>query len=234
MRPSILMVGLIVGTLALGALFSRHALAEKYEEPPYEVVQSHVDWEIRKYAPAIEARVSVDGPYDQAVNNGFRLLAGYIFGKNEPNESIAMTVPVAARPTEGQQIAMTTPVSTTPNTPDTVGAVQTWTIAFTMPDQWSLDTLPAPLDDRVQLVETSEQLWAVLRFSGKANARTAEKNRQVLLSALAVEGLQPSGEPVIAQYNPPWIPGFLRRNEVKIPLGPTMPDTTTPPESPDV
>ena len=218
MRISLLMFGLIGGIVGLGALLSRHALAREYEEPAYEVVQSHADWELRQYAPVIEAQVTVDGPYDRAVSDGFRLLAGYIFGKNAPNETIAMTAPVAAQPAEGQKIAMTVPVATMPSSASAVNEARSWTVAFTMPGEWSLDTLPVPLDERVRLVEVPQQRWAVLRFSGNAGARASEKHRQELLEAVAVAGLEPTGQAVIAQYNPPWIPGVLRRNEVKIPV----------------
>ncbi|MFT5680845.1 MAG: hypothetical protein ACI8RZ_001751 [Myxococcota bacterium] len=219
MRISLLTVGLASIVLGLGAMFSSHALAGGYEEPTYEVVQSSADWELRQYAPVIEAQVTVEGPYDQAVRDGFRLLAGYIFGKNEPNETIAMTVPVAAQSAEGQKIAMTVPVATAASAPAAVDEARSWTVAFTMPGEWDLDTLPAPMDARVRLVEVPEQRWAVLRFSGKASAQSSEQYRQELLEAVITEGLEPSGAAVIAQYNPPWVPGFLRRNEVKIPVG---------------
>ncbi|MFT5686881.1 MAG: hypothetical protein ACI8RZ_007838 [Myxococcota bacterium] len=218
MRISLLTVSLIGGIVGLGTLLSRHALAGEYEEPAYEVVQSHTDWELRQYAPVIEAQVTVDGPYDRAVSDGFRLLAGYIFGKNAPNEKIAMTAPVAAQSADGQKIAMTAPVATTPSSASAVDEARSWTVAFTMPGEWSLDTLPTPLDERVSLVEVPQQRWAVLQFSGKANAKTSEKRRQELLAGVAIAGLEPVGEAVIAQYNPPWIPGVFRRNEVKIPV----------------
>ena len=63
------------------------------EELQYTVLQSEENFEIREYAPYIAAEASTDEPED-ATSSLFRLLAGYIFGKNSTEESIAMTAPV--------------------------------------------------------------------------------------------------------------------------------------------
>ena len=67
--------------------------------------------EIRNYGPRIAAETTVFGDEDKALSDGFRRLAGYIFGGNHGSAKIAMTAPVARQ--SGQKIAMTAPVSKT-------------------------------------------------------------------------------------------------------------------------
>ena len=87
--------------------------------------------ELRQYAPHILAEVTVDGDRRSALNTGFRVLAGYIFGGNSVQASVAMTVPVAQR----QPIDMTAPVAQ-------AGQDGLWTVSFMMPRDWTLDTRP--------------------------------------------------------------------------------------------
>ena len=83
------------------------------EEPKYSVIEKTEPFELRQYAPMIVAEVKVDGDLDEASNQGFRLIAGYIFGQNQVNEKIAMTAPVAIeeQPIKSVKIAMTVPVN---------------------------------------------------------------------------------------------------------------------------
>ena len=64
------------------------------EEPKYTLLEKAEPFELRAYAPQIVAEVKVDGDLDAASNQGFRLIAAYIFGKNQVSEKIAMTTPV--------------------------------------------------------------------------------------------------------------------------------------------
>jgi hypothetical protein len=207
----ITIIAALLLTAGLSAVGAR-ALAGSYEAPAYRVLEQRDGFEIRDYAPTIEARVTVrDASFEEAVTRGFRPLANYIFGGNTPRESIDMTTPVSASRAEGQKIAMTVPVSAT----DSGGA---WTVSFTMPSRWNLETLPTPDSGEVTLVEVPGGRFAAAQFSGRMDDQLRAEREAELLEALAVAGLEPAGEAVIAQYNPPWIPGFLRRNEVLIPL----------------
>ncbi len=83
------------------------------EQPPYEVVGKVGEAEIRRYAPQIAAEALVEGPVETARNEGFRRVAGYIFGDNTAQASVAMTAPVVQGREAGggsQSIAMTAPV----------------------------------------------------------------------------------------------------------------------------
>ena len=174
------------------AMISHTMTAQAIEEPAFEVQQS---WEaeqieIRAYAPRIMAVTEMDGRED----NGFRVLAGYIFGGNTGEQKIAMTAPV--------QQTMT-------------GAAE---MAFMMPSEYALDDLPAPNDERVAFRQEPAYTAAVIRFSGWADAEKADEHWQKLRGFLIREGIEIVGEPTLNQYNPPWTLPFLRRNEIIVPV----------------
>ena len=85
-------------------------MASAIEEPQYTVVRQYAGFEIREYAPYLVAEVLVAGPAEEAGNQGFRILAGYIFGKNQGERKISMTAPVAQTPAPAR-IEMTAPVT---------------------------------------------------------------------------------------------------------------------------
>jgi hypothetical protein len=123
-----------------------------------------------------------------------------------------MTAPVAVTP-PGEKIAMTAPVSQT-----RVG--ETWTVRFTMPSTWRMETLPQPNDQRVRLHTVPPVRMAVLRFSGRANAALTAQRTAELMSLVQSRRLRAIGPVALAQYDPPWILGFARRNEVMVPVAP--------------
>ncbi len=131
------------------------------EIPAYRITRKEGDIEIRDYPALVTAEVSVDGDRDAAVREGFRLLAGYIFGGNDGGRQIAMTAPVMQQAQSGTRIAMTAPVLQTK-----VG--QSWTVGFVMPASWTIDTLPKPNNAKVQLRGVAPTRFAALRFSGLA------------------------------------------------------------------
>lgn len=180
------------------------------EEPAFVLVLKDGDFEVRDYAPTVVAEVTVSGNQGQASNAGFRILAGYIFGGNTRQQSIAMTAPVAQRPAS-ERIAMTAPVTQR-------AAGSDWIVRFTMPSEYGLGTLPRPDDRRISLRDEPGQRMAVIRFSGIANARQAERHRQALDAQLLARGLRRTGPTSLAQYDAPWTPWFMRRNEVMVPI----------------
>ncbi len=194
---------------AIGAAFTEAALAT--EQPDYEVVETLGDnIEIRTYPPLILAETVVAGDRDQAANAAFRILADYIFGNNQSREKIAMTAPVTQ--SRSEKIAMTAPVTQRAQDDGQ------WTVAFIMPSEYTMETLPTPNDDRVRIVETEPRRVAAIRFSGRLTDRNFEKRQVELLSALAQTAYKAAGDAEYAYYNGPFTPPFLRRNEVLIPL----------------
>ena len=188
------------------------------EEPKYTVIESASPFELRQYAPMIIAEVTVDGDMSDAGSRGFRLIAGYIFGKNQSktklvdskeNEKIAMTVPVTMEPAS-QKIAMTAPVTMENQKTN----ANEWRMFFVMPSQYTLATLPTPLSPEVKLIEIPPQRKAVISFTGfNSEEKTREKAEELRLW-MKSKNLTPLGQPQLARYNPPWSIPFLRRNEV--------------------
>ena len=181
------------------------------EQPPYEVVGRVGDAEIRRYAPQIAAEAVVEGPVETARNEGFRRVAGYIFGDNTAKASVAMTAPVVQgrEPSGGSQsIAMTAPVVQQP------AGAESWSIQFIMPAKYTMATLPQPNDPRVRLVEIPARTFAVVRFSGLGREDAVARHEKALDAALAGSSWRAVGEPVTWYYDPPWTVPILRRNEV--------------------
>ncbi len=202
---------LIFLALLLGlSLIGSPALA--IEEPKFTLVLREGAFEIRDYQPSVVAEVTVDGDQQQAANRGFRLLAGYIFGGNQPHQSIAMTAPVALE-RKGQAIPMTAPVTQTPS----AGA---WVVRFTMPGAYSLDSLPRPNNPKVQLRAVAGARFAVLRFSGIADGKSTQAKTAELDALIQAHKLRALGPASLSQYDPPWTLWFMRRNEVMVPVAP--------------
>lgn len=182
------------------------------EEPRFTVERRVGDVEIRRYGSRIAAETTIDANEEKARNEGFRRLAGYIFGGNRTKTKIAMTAPVAQANTS-QKIAMTAPVSAQRS-----GTGQ-WVIRFFMPSEHTLDTLPVPNDERVRLVEVPGERVAVLRFSGNYSPEIIAMRTDELLETLQDSGIKAVGEPFAWFYDPPWTIPFRRRNEVVVSLG---------------
>lgn len=180
------------------------------EEPRYDVSERDGRFEIRTYAPTVVAATTVDGAtLSEASNAGFRVLARYIFGANVgrgPGD-----VPVETR--RGERIAMTAPVGTT-------GGAGRWEITFAMPAGRTLADLPLPEDPRVTLREVPGRRVAAARFSGTWWESNIRETTRALEQWIAARGLRPADEPVLARYDPPWKPWFLRRNEILVLLAP--------------
>ncbi len=184
----------------------------QYHEPGYTASHAEGSLEIRSYAPKIVAQVEVEGERQEAIRQGFRMIADYIFGNNVPNTKIAMTAPVTQQ--AGEKISMTTPVMQQ-------GEAGKWVVQFVMPPTYSLDTLPKPNNPAVQLKEVAGIDMAAIRFSGRpsSDALIAEKT-EALMAYVAAQGFVTKGAPVLAFYDPPWTLPFLRRNEVLVAVVP--------------
>jgi hypothetical protein len=194
--------------LCLAAWLAPWSIAMAIEEPPYTVVHAYDGFEVRHYAPYLVAETVVDAAPEDAGNQGFRILAAYIFGNNKGARQIEMTAPVAQSATS---IAMTAPVAQTAQP----GGIA---IQFAMPAGWTLATLPQPTDARVTLKQLPARTVAVMRYSGTWSQSRYREQLALLQQQLARQGLHWHGDPIWARYDPPWKPWFLRRNEIWLAL----------------
>ncbi len=183
--------------------------SSRVEQAPYSVLSKADGYEVRVYAPHIEAQTTVTGTYREAINKGFSIIAGYIFGGNTKKESIAMTALVREQAQASQKIAMTAPVIASTRGEERI-------VAFVMPSTYTLDTLPTPSDSRVRLVEIPEKKIAALRFSWARSADRIQVMESRLLGALSRDHVEVIGAPSYAGYNAPWTPPWMTRNEILV------------------
>jgi len=202
-----------IAVLGVAGMLVYVYVIQNVEQPDYQLVGKNGDFEIRDYPPLVVAEVTRSGSRDETLSAGFRPLAGYIFAKERGGEKIAMTAPVTQQAVGAEEkIAMTAPVTQQPAGNDD------WTVQFIMPTEYSLADLPTPAGDGVRLDEIPARRMAVVRFSGRADNELLAEQEQRLRDWMAEQGVEPSGEPVYVYYNDPFTPGFLRRNEVMIPI----------------
>lgn len=183
------------------------------EEPTYAVSLKEGNFEVRDYPALVAAEVSVEGDRSQASSEGFKLLAGYIFGGNVKKQNIAMTAPVVQAAAESEKIAMTAPVLQS-------GQPGGWTVRFVMPSGYTLASLPTPNDVRVRLIPVPPARVAVVRFSGLAGEDDIATQTNLLNDFVTRSQFAQIGRPALARYNPPWTPWFMRRNEIMVTVQP--------------
>ena len=171
-------------------------MAENYEEPKFEILKKYKKFEVRKYTDTIQARVSTDGMNYGESARPFRRIAGYIFGGNERQQSIAMTAPVHMWES-GEESLM----------------------AFTMPAEHKIKDLPKPNDSGIELLHVEGEVVAVLQFSGLSRPSKTSKLQKKLRKLVETEGLVPTSEAKLAVYdNPMSTLPFMRRNEIHLPI----------------
>lgn len=183
--------------LALGVAMAGQAGAEGthkgYEMPPYSVEWQDGTREIRSYGPHLLAEVRVSGSRSGAIQKGFRVLAGYIFGGNATGEKIAMTVPVAQTPEAGGE---------------------TWVVSFMMPARYTTETLPAPRTDSIRFVKAGASRQLVERFSGIPGTEGLADRAEELRKWAQAQGYEIVAGPHYYFYDAPMTLPWKRRNEV--------------------
>lgn len=170
-----------------------------YEMPPYQVELTDGARELRSYGPHLLAEVTVSGDRSGAASSGFRILAGYIFGRNGTGEKIAMTVPVGMEP-QGDQ------------------AGKTWNMTFMMPEAFPRERLPTPDDARIRFVDEPGGRMVVERFSGWPGEEDLWARTEALRTWAEGQGLKVTGAPRFFFYDAPMTLPWRRRNEVALPV----------------
>ena len=179
------------------------------EEPRFEVLEKDGGFELREYLPFVVAETRVDAGFEDAGSIAFQRLFRYISGNNIAQQKIAMTAPVTQ--SRGEKISMTAPVSQ-------VADGNAYLVAFTLPSSYTLVTAPQPLDPTVRIRAVPAQLIACWRYSGRWTESNFRDHEVLLRERIKARGLIARGDPVLARYNPPFTPWFMRRNEVLIPV----------------
>src|SRR4051812_4240580 len=146
----------VAGAAALGAVLWG-PIASQVERARYKTVRRERDIEIRDYTPMIVAEVEVSGDREEAIQQGFRTLADYIFGNNTALRVITMTAPVTQQ-----------------------GDAESWQVRFVMPARYTTDTLPRPIDPAVNLKHLEAKRFAAVRFSGSARDASLRRHSERL------------------------------------------------------
>ena len=174
----------------------------------YRTIREEGPFEIRRVEPHIVAETFVEGDFGDVGTTGFRRLFEYISGLNRSEAEIAMTAPVSQTPSDAA-ILRGRPVAQE-------GSDGRFRITFVMPSEYTLETLPVPADERIVLQAESPRTVAAIRYSGFWTRSRYRAHEHKLRDWIALQGLETFGEPVWARYDPPFMPWFLRRNEILI------------------
>ena len=195
-----LMTAAVAGISAIGLLVGCGTVRAGYETAPYAVVKKDGSVEIRKYESIAMVGTASGNTRGKAENGAFMKLFRYISGSNEDEKKIAMTTPVfATKAKSGDRMEM----------------------FFVLPkDEES--TAPEPKDQGVRVVKNDAMTVVAIRFSGRMNPDAYEKQKAQLEKWMQGNNYTAIGDPWTAQYDPPWTPGPLRRNEVLMPIAPSV------------
>ena len=181
-------------------LFSTPAWAE-YEQPSYKVILEQDKFSIRDYSEVIVVETEVVASRRDATSEAFRKLFRYISGNNEANLEISMTSPVA---------------QTLTNQDGEIG--ENWAVRFFLPRSLSEENIPKPSETGVAVVKLKAQKYGSVSFKGTQNDKKVSENLAKLEAFIAENDYEVSGPPVYAFYDPPFIPWFLRDNEILLPV----------------
>ena len=192
----------MIRILTIIAILTASPVWAGYERPSYNVVLKEDGLEIRDYALAIVVETQVLASRRDAAGEAFRSLFNYISGNNTANLEIPMTSPVAQ-----------TLVGKSPD-----GAGDKWAIRFFLPSNLSVEDIPRPLQQDINIVTLAAQRFASVSFKGTQNDKKVSKHTAQLREFISQKGYGVSGEPVYAFYDPPFVPWFLRDNEILLPI----------------
>lgn len=180
------------------------------EEAKYDVLLLEEPFELREYAPHILAETVVEGSFEDAGSEAFGRLFEYISGHNARQQDVAMTSPVG-QARESQKIEMTSPVGQQ-------ARAGKWVVSFMMPASFTLESAPEPKDPTVVLRRVPARQVAAVRYSGFWSEEGYLRNLAKLQGWIERKGWRTDGGPVWARYDPPFMPWFLRRNEILVPV----------------
>tara|TARA_Y100001968_G_scaffold246255_1_gene230467 strand:+ start:2490 stop:3104 length:615 start_codon:yes stop_codon:yes gene_type:complete len=186
-------VFLSMGVLALGYGIWKTTFRNAYETANYSSVVKDRNFELRRYPDLKVAKTNTSSAIGG--DGSFGRLFGYISGTNETRQTIAMTTPVFMLDTTDDS---------------------TRSMSFVLPEELSSRNIPKPSNPQVEIGNRPEGLYAVIRYSGRDSGNRRLNQTAVLEEWIRNKGLIAVGETEFASYDPPWTPGFFRRNEILI------------------
>ena len=194
-KMTYILIGFI-GIVLLFAVFMSFRYSN-IEMPKYTVLKSYgKNIELRQYPNMIVAKTKIkDKSFDNSGSDGFRSIAGYIFGGNEKAQKIAMTSPVVMELSDSA------------------------TMYFVMPSQYKKDELPNPSNKNVTIQEEVSKVLLVVRYGGFSNDERIESHSEVLRQIIQKHHLKATGSFMYMGYNAPW-DIINRRNEVAVEIIP--------------
>ncbi len=193
MKVVLIIAGLLLAAFAAVQVFFMSS-QKNIESYRYDVVRSYDKFEIRNYAATLFTSVKLQtSDYDKASSRGFSTLAGYIFGGNEKNESIAMTSPVSMSLEDEMRVM------------------------FMVPKKYTKENLPKPNQAGVIFRKEPARKMAAISFSGWANSEKIAEQKAELIAALNAEGIPYTNNFFFFGYNAPY-EVFNRKNEVAVEL----------------
>lgn len=186
-------LGIILIGFILVQIFAKNSQSN-IETYSYQVEKEYPEFEIRKYEPSLFTSVKLNSSeYKEASSQGFRVLAGYIFGGNVRNEKIAMTSPVS------------------------MSLEDSMTLMFMVPKKFNKNNLPTPNEEKIEFKEMPARRVACITFGGWSSDEKIAYYRSKLTKALEKEGIEHNGKFFFLGYNPPY-EVFGRKNEVMVEL----------------
>lgn len=156
----------------------------------YAVVKSLDSYEIRKYQPFFIVSVETD---KMIGSEGFRRLFNYISGENKKSQEIPMTAPVLNKISKKNS-----------------------SMAFVMPEEFSKDNIPEPLQEELSIKEMPSGYYAVLSFKGFNNLSKIKEKSKTLENLLKKDNLVIKSEFYLGRFDPPFTLPPLRRNEILV------------------
>jgi len=171
------------------------ALLIGVKEPSYEVLQKKNGYEVRRYTPYITAETRAAGTKEKAANEGFKVLADYIFGDNTQNIKMPMTAPVFVETTKDENKK---------------------NVSFVMPFDYTIKTLPKPNNKEIKIKEKKGKVFAAYRFTWHPTEKRVAHKKELFAALLERDGIKTLSPIMLARYNPPFIMPFLMRNELLV------------------
>ncbi|MEC8210614.1 MAG: heme-binding protein [Pseudomonadota bacterium] len=187
--------------LTIAIISSLPAWAE-IEQPNYKVILEKGIFAIRDYTFVMAVETEVFSSRREAAGDAFPRLFRYISGENEDNLEISMTSPVT---------------QTLANQNDDDSA-ERWIVRFFIPKNMAEENIPLPSEKGVTVSKLKAQRFASVSFRGSQSDKKIEENKAKLKAFITQNGYEVSGRPIYAFYDPPFIPWFLRDNEILLPV----------------